>query len=211
MKRLVEKLESSLSDDDTTAALQDIIYHINNHPSELDKLKHELIARRGVGGCIAPLYAILKDLDFIPSVTAKQKLPACVYRGESRNPFEILKVGGFRPLGTQKGVIRHKAFTSESIYISATRSLPIAIEFASQHGSKWVYKLKPDNGICVNDFLHPVTLHQAEMEIIFPHHVPVEQIQGVAIADTYNSLATQFFTLDQTQQIRKAMINYGIP
>jgi hypothetical protein len=211
MKKLVDKLGSSSSDDDKEVALTDIINHLNEHPLKLDNLKHELIAARGIEGCIAPLYTIMKNLDFIPESSTPDKLPSCVYRGEKRNPFEIVAHGGFIALGKSKSVVWHKALTSESIYVSTSSYLSIALEFACKYDANWVYKIKSNDGICTNDFLAPVKVHDDEHEIIFPYQVPTSQIEGVAIVVHHDSLATEFFPLDQTQKIVDAMRKLGIP
>ncbi|MBD8570709.1 hypothetical protein IFT86_16935 [Pseudomonas syringae] len=211
MKDLVNKLCLSLSDDEIAGAITAIVEHLNEHPSNLENLKVELIAALGKNGrYIACLYTIMKELDFIPPRSSQSKLPLYVFRGDKKNPFEVVAQGGFIAYGTSKNIVSHKFFTSESLYVSTSKDLSIALEFAHSHNANWIYKIKSDNGICTNDFLAPVELHQDEEEVIFPHRVPTSQIEGVAIVADLNSLATKFFPLDAVQEIKDAMRDLGI-
>jgi len=215
MKELVSKLCLSLTDKDKTGALADIIKHINAHPLELEdlklELKSELVAARWEDGKdVSCLYTIMKGLDYIPQKSSQSKLPMYVYRGDKKNPFEVVADGGFKALGKSKNIIYHKSFTCESLYVSTSKSLHIALEFAHSNNANWVYKIKSNNGICTNDFLTPVKLHQDEDEVVFPYEVQMSQIDGVAIVADLDSLATAFFPLNAIQAIEDAMRDLGI-
>jgi hypothetical protein len=156
------------------------------------------------------LNEVFTRINFIPDAASYPPKQEFVYRGEALSPVQIIANDGFfRTAGTQS-IFMHKQITGTSIYISTTTNLKIALEHACQFPSKFVYRIRATGGICVNSFLAPTEFHAVEEEVVFPYHIPYQQIDAVAYAKNWDTLETKFYPMDQHIKLIHELINKGL-
>jgi hypothetical protein len=114
-----------------------------------------------------------------------------VYRGCMLEPI-IVKVTGFTASGTSESIFVHKGETGASCYVSCTKDPSIALDFAKQHGSGYIYKVEAEGGIDCEKWFRPLLeYHPDEKEVLFHKIVPPEAI--VAYAGTMSPTDWLYF------------------
>ncbi|WP_177408828.1 RHS repeat-associated core domain-containing protein, partial [Pseudomonas sp. Irchel s3f7] len=106
-----------------------------------------------------------------------------LYRGDSREPWEIFDVG-FEPLGESMDVYLHARDNRNppSFFVSTSTSETQAINFATGQGFEdgFVYTIKNIRGIDVNKKLGILSPHRREVEIAMPGGIDSKDILGAS-------------------------------
>ena len=127
---------------------------------------------------------ILSLIDEVPDQTQHKPTVEFVYRGCLESPTEVASKGlnlGPRDNPT-KSIVEHKRNTGSSVYVSCSKDLEIAVEFAQSLENKYtrsayIYQIRALDGIdCQSWFAPVVEFHAEEKEVLFPHHIPSEAV-----------------------------------
>ena len=156
------------------------------------------------------LGSVFRGIDILPEPSDKGVLPEYVYRGCKLNPQQVIQANGYYFKSGESNLMKHQESTVKSIYISATTNMQIAREFACQHPGRWVYKISTENAVCINDYFAPYHVHHGEGEVAFINELPLSQIKGVAWAKDWDSMATEFYPIDNWKQLCIKLVELGI-
>lgn len=101
------------------------------------------------------------------------------YRGDGRSPETIFSEG-FQPKGTSTDLENYAATNEPSIYVSTSKDPDVAIDFATNYGTKdgTIYTVRSTNGIDVNQTLGKRSPFPEEHEIAIPGGIQPDQILG---------------------------------
>lgn len=127
---------------------------------------------------------ILSLIDEVPGQNQHKPTVEFVYRGCLESPTKVVSKGlnlGPRDNPT-KSIVEHKRNTGSSVYVSCSKDLEIAAEFAQSLENKYsqsayIYQIRALDGIdCQSWFAPVVEFHAEEKEVLFPHHIPSEAV-----------------------------------
>jgi uncharacterized Zn-binding protein involved in type VI secretion len=107
------------------------------------------------------------------SAAARQDL----YRGDGRSP-DVIFNEGFQPRGTNTDVYRYAKHNEPSIYIPTSVSQEVGAEFAQMQGGGYVYTIRGQPGINVNEVLGKQSPFPWEAEIAVPGPIKPQDIKG---------------------------------
>ena len=118
-----------------------------------------------------------------------------VYRGCAESPKVACLTGlpATSQVNPTLSLYNHKLQTGMSIYVSCTKSLAVAAEFAASINGRlevptWIYKIKSAGGIDCKKWFYPgLELHAAEEEVVFDRLIPREAIVGYSFMEKPNS------------------------
>ena len=127
-------------------------------------------------------YSVLDRVRSIPDADAYKPVEEFVYRGCCDPPNRAASYGLSLPprKNPTTSIVEHKRHTSSSIYVSCSKSISIAHEFAVSVSSRlrarsFIYKIKSNGAIDCQKWFSPAReFHSAEQEVLFPYHIPPE-------------------------------------
>ncbi|OES24181.1 hypothetical protein [Alteromonas macleodii] len=157
----------------------------------------------------AVLVNVLKHVTVMPKeplIGTNQPL----YRGCEVSPDKLIQEDGYTRNNGQRRLFKHQLSTQKSIFISASKQLQIACEFAMQgDGGRFVYRLNPLGAISCNDYFSPARAHGSEDEFVFVRRLPAGLITGVAWAHDVDTLATDFYPLNAYRSLYQVLYANG--
>lgn len=118
----------------------------------------------------------VKINDIPPHVRYTESGP--LYRGDGRPPEELFNKG-FDARGTDRDLARYQLENNDSIYISTSKSMGVAEDFAKMQGpGGYVYEINPRGlqGVDVNATLGRESILAHEVEIAILGRIPPENV-----------------------------------
>lgn len=210
VKSLIEDYRSRNTEENRTALASDIAKIIENDISKLKEFRGFILSNDQPLKDHDLLYKVFQALEVVPETSPKSFLPDYVYRGDRLSPLQMIQNGGITLSQGTRSILKHKMATATSIYVSTSKSLNVAIEHACQFPVKFVYRIAPIGGICTNSFLSPIEFQNIEEEVVFPFQLPIDQIKEVAVAKGRDTLATEFYPMENHMDLMAELIDLGI-